>query len=107
VRPASGLAFIRHIETESTYRGGTILIPETARDKVAKQQFVVVAVGDAERCEDEDCNRYHDSDFSAVFHPCDLSPGDWVLCRNRSWSLTPDPDIFVIRQGDMVGRFVE
>lgn len=103
--PARGLAFIKHVETEETYRGGTILIPDQARDKVAKQQFTVVAVGDYERCEDlEECKRPH---HKGVFHRHHLMQGDWVICRNRSWLASPDPDVYIIRQVDILGVFRE
>jgi co-chaperonin GroES (HSP10) len=103
--PARGLAFVRHPATEETYCGGTIIIPETARDKVARQQMIVVSVGDYEFCEDvEECNRLH---WKGFMHKHGLQIGDWVLCRNRSWSLTPDPDVYVIRVVDILGIFTE
>ena len=103
--PARGRAFIRHIETEETYRGGLIIAPEQARDKIAKHQFVVVSLGDYERCEDpDDCERPH---HKGVFHKHRLQIGDWVLARNRSWGQLPDPDIFVIWQSDILGVFQE
>ncbi len=108
-RPARGLAFIKHVETEECYRGGNILIPEQARDKIAKMQFIVVARGEDERCEDEDCDRphLHSIPQGELYHPGWAEVGDWVLCRNRSWALTPDPNIFVVRQSDILGKFVE
>ncbi len=115
-RPARGLAFIKHIETEDTYRGGKILIPDQARDKIAKMQFTVVDVGEAEVCEEpDDCLRQHNLHVipgtwkvkDDLFHPCDVKVGDWVICRNRSWSATPDPDLYVVRQSDVLGKFVE
>jgi hypothetical protein len=103
--PARGLAFIRHIQTAETYAGSPIVIPEQARDRVAKQQFVVTSVGDYERCDDPDeCNRPH---HRGLFHKHRLMVGDWVLARNRSWMLTPDPDVYVIRQADILGTFQE
>jgi hypothetical protein len=30
-----------------------------------------------------------------------------VLARNRSWESTPDPDVYVLRQSDVIGRFVD
>jgi co-chaperonin GroES (HSP10) len=105
VVPARGLAFVKHIQTEETYRGGSIIIPDQARDKVARQQTIVVSVGDYERCDDlEECNRPH---TKAGEHKHRLMEGDWVLCRNRSWGLTPDPDIYVIRVVDILGIFTE
>lgn len=114
ITPAPGLALIRRIQTAETYAGSAIIIPEQARDKVSAEQFEVVSVGVPEPCDDEDCERAHrtvepfvDGCSPEVVHPCDLEPGDWVLCRKRSWMATPDPDIFVIRCDDVLARFVE
>ena len=105
VHPARGLVFIRHVSTEERYRGGCIVIPESARDKLTDTQFVVVSVGNYERCADVDeCQRPHTSKGEHRHH---LNIGDWVLCRNRSWGITPDPDLFVVRQSDILGSFHE
>lgn len=131
--PAPGLAFVRKIATQENYAGSAILIPEQARDKTAASQWEIVACGAPEPCDDEDCERKHtfldDAQRVALLYPrhpdaetpylrderpdltfrhlCDIKPGDWVLCRKRSPSVTPDPDLFVIRQADVLGRFVE
>ena len=108
--PARGLAFIKHIDTEERYRGGQIIIPDPVRDKVAKQQFNVIAVGAWEVCDDpEECRRPHSFHLGtdSYCHHCEVRMGDWVLCRNRSWSATPDPDIFVVKQSDILGKWVE
>jgi co-chaperonin GroES (HSP10) len=103
--PARGLVFIRHIETEDTYRGGSIIVPDQVKDKIARQQFTVVSVGDYERCEDPDeCDRPHHKGW---MHKHRLMTGDWVLARNRSWMQTPDDSVFVIRQSDILGVFRE
>jgi co-chaperonin GroES (HSP10) len=105
LKPARGRAYIRHIETAETYTGGRIVIPEQARDKVSRQQFIVVSVGNYEFCDDVDaCNRPHTSKGE---HRHYLQIGDWVLCRNRAWSSTPDPDVYVINQSDILGTFRE
>ena len=36
-----------------------------------------------------------------------LNVGDWVLLRNRSWDLTPDPHIYAVRQEYILGVFRE
>lgn len=104
VVPARGRAFVKHITTQETYQGGSILIPDQARDKVARQQMIVVSVGDYEWCDDEDCNRPH---YKGGWHKHRLMEGDWVLCRNRMWDCTPDPDVFVIWVVDILGIFTE
>jgi co-chaperonin GroES (HSP10) len=105
VRPARGKCFIRRIETEETYRGGSIFITAKSREKVATCQFVVVSVGDYEACHDlDECNRPHHKGF---MHKHRLKVGDWVVVRNRTWLATPDPDVFVCRQADVLGKFEE
>lgn len=115
VTPAPGLLFVRRIETEDTYRGSPIIIPEASRDKLAGQQWEVVSVGMCEVCDDEDCERPHvvvfpdgiAIDRAKQGHPCDLKSGDWVLARKRAEAVTPDPTIYAIRQDDILGRFEE
>lgn len=103
--PAPGKAFVRKIETEEKYAGGRVVIPVQARDKVARQQFVIVSVGDYERCKDpEECSRPHHRGF---LHKHRLKVGDWVFCRNRSWVLTPDPLVYIVNQRDILGVFDE
>ena len=103
--PAAGKAFVRHIRTEERYANSSIIIPEPVRDKVARTQMIVVSVGDYERCPDPDeCNRPH---YKGVFHQHRLMEGSWVLAKNRSWLATPDPDIFVVNQSDILGTFIE
>jgi len=105
VYPARGLVFVRHVETAETYANSPIVIPAQARDKVAKQQFIVTAVGNYEFCDDpEECERPHTKRGE---HKHRLEEGDWVLLRNRSWMLTPDPQVFVVRQSDVLGKFIE
>lgn len=104
VTPARGLAFIQRVETEECYRGGNIVIPDTIRDKVAALQFTVVAVGNYERCEDEDCLRRHTKKGE---HKHRLQLGDWIVARNRSWMASPDPDIYVVSINNILGIFEE
>lgn len=100
--PTRGLAFIRRIETEETYPSSNIIVTPKSRDQVTKCQFEVVRLGNYARCEDEDCTRPH---TKAQEHKHNLQIGDWVLCKNRSWMLTDDPHIYVIRTDDILGKF--
>ena len=103
--PARGLAYIRHVETEERYGNSPIVILPTTRDKIAKQQFIVVGLGKYEICEDVDeCKRVHNKWGQHVHR---LMCGDWVLVKNRSWMQTPDPSVFVVRQDAILGKFVE
>lgn len=115
--PAPGLAFVRKIETQDRYAGGSILIPEQARDRVSASQWEIVACGAPEICTDEDCERFHydliaaDPGEKAVeirwHEPYNLQEGDWVLVRKRAPSVTPEPDLFVVKQSDVLGKFIE
>lgn len=102
--PARGLAFIRHIQTEETYRGGAIIVTPKTRDKIAAQQFTVVAVGLPDYCEDDECERHHSTDSTHLYQ---VEPEDWVLVKNRTWLATPDPAVFVVKQIDVMGKFEE
>lgn len=110
--PARGLAFIRHIQTSENYANSPIVITPKTRYAIAKCQFIVVAVGGCEICEDEDCERYHYaistfSENGPSMHPHSVEVGDWVLVRNRAWMASPDPGVFVCRVDDVLGKFVE
>jgi hypothetical protein len=105
VVPARGLCYIRHITTEDRYPGSLIYITDKSRDAIAKQQFEVVALGKYEICEEpEECRRHHNKWNQHVHR---LMCGDWVLVKNRAWLATPDPDVFVVRQDAILGKFVE
>lgn len=105
VYPARGRAFIRHISTCETYASGKIVVPEHVRDKVARQQFILLSVGDYPRCDDpEGCDRPHTKRGEHRHH---LHTGDWILVRNRAWLATPDPDVYVCNTDDILGVFRE
>ena len=103
--PPRGKAYIRHIETAEQYAGSQIVIPAQARDKISRDQFLIVSVGDYEHCQDpEECPRPHHKGF---MHKHRLMQGDWVLVRHRSWMATPDPNVYVVRVDDVLGKFEE
>lgn len=103
--PARGLAYIKRISTAETYANSPILITAKTRDAIAACQFEVVSVGDYEWCKElDDCPRPH---YKGGWHKHRLMEKDWVLCRNRSWGSTPDPDVFVVRVVDILGVFRE
>lgn len=108
--PAPGLAFVSKIATEENYRGSGILIPEQARDKVSAEQWEIVVTGAGDPCDDEDCERWHWMETGPGYigqrvHPCHVQPGDWVLVRKRAPVASPEPDLWIIRQDDVIGRF--
>lgn len=105
VFPARGLALIRRIETAETYGNSSIIVPETTRDRIAACQFTLVAIGNYAFCEDiEECPRRHTKKNE---HRHELMVEDWVLVKFRSWGNTPDPDLYVVRQDDILARFRE
>lgn len=108
IKPARGRAFVKKVETEDRYAGGRILIPDQARDRVSRQQFLIVALGDYEFCTAdswEECPLA--SHTKRGEHRHRLQVGDWVLLRNRMWDSTPDPDVYVVRQEHILGVFQE
>lgn len=110
--PARGLCFVRRIETEEAYAGSKIVIPQQARDKVSRDQFVIIEAGDWERCEDyEECEQYHMWDYKEDeyiwLHPHDLVAGDWVLIRYRSLLASPDPGVHIVSYRDVLAKFLE
>jgi hypothetical protein len=110
--PSRGLAFITRILTEDRYAGSSIILTDKSRDQIASQQFQVMAVGEFEICEEEDCERFHNWAWGRVagvppLHPHDVKIGDWILAKNRSWLETPNPDIYCIRVEDILGKFLE
>ena len=108
--PARGLAWLRHVETAEVYQSGRVIIPEPVRDKVARQQFEVVALGDYEFCEAdswEDCPLHMGAHTKRGEHRHRLQVGDWIVARNRSWDCTPDPDVYSVRVEYILGVFRE
>jgi hypothetical protein len=104
--PARGLAYIRRIAVAESYNGSKIILTAKSRDKIIAQQFEVVAVGNYEFCEvdaDDECPRWHTK--SGREHPHRLEIGDWILVKNRAWMLTPDPEVFVVKQDAILGVF--
>jgi hypothetical protein len=106
VKPARGLAYIRKVATQETYAGGRIVVPDPVRDKVSAMQFEVVSLGNYEKCSDLDVCPFLTHSKRGE-HKHRLQVGDWVLCRNRSWAPTPDPDVYVIKQAHILGVFRE
>ena len=95
--PARGTVLVRKIETEDTYRGGKILLPETARENLTANQVEIVAVGFPATCEDEDCERPHDANRG---HP--VLPGyrlpQWAILAPRSLVATHEDGLFIAAQ---------
>jgi hypothetical protein len=83
-----GWAIVERAETEETYAGSTLIIPDYVRSRVARDQFEVVAVAQRNtRCRDADCDRPHDAGYHVV--PASLTPGSWVVLGPRSLAAIP------------------
>jgi hypothetical protein len=117
VVPARGLAFIRRIVTAETYANSPIVLTNKSRDAVANCQFTIVAVGNYEYCDDDECPRRHSKrvrhatrrgePVTVREHPHQLKVTDWVLVKNKSWNATPDPNVYLVKQSDILGKFEE
>lgn len=114
IRPKRGTLLVRPCQTQETVPGGAILIPESSRQQFAAYQVDVLAVGQPEFCEDEDCGRPHErgewvSEWDSfprtdLVHPIDprLCPGAWALVSPRSYIPTDEPDVFLVKVDDVV-----
>ncbi len=98
--PARGVTELRRVQTDE--RIGSLIAPQQARERITAQQFEVVAMGEAEVCEDvDDCERPHEGSC----HPNPpLREGDWVLVQPRSWIDSPTGTVFVSTDA-ILGRF--
>jgi len=86
---------------------GPLVLLEETRQRWVGQQCEVVAVGDAEYCEDEYCERYEHlrterNDYRV--HYIAFSMGDWLLCRPRCFVATDEPNVWVCKQSDVLAR---
>jgi co-chaperonin GroES (HSP10) len=113
LRPSRGNVLVKPVETAETFAGGVIALLDETRQRWVGQQCEVVAVGDAERCEDEDCEANHHAvevfDGTGCIgvwreHPCDIRTGDWLLVRPRCYVATDEPNLWVIKQSDVLAR---
>lgn len=58
-KPTYGWCVIKNIETEETYSGSRIVIPDASRMDMARDQAELVYCGGGSWCDDEDCDRPH------------------------------------------------
>lgn len=105
--PLPGWAIVRMVETDERFPGSRIVIPDSVRDRVARNQAEVVAVSDrGGECEAESCEWTHEDGYHVV--PETLCPGAWVLLESRS--LVPIPgvdDQYLVPIDLVVGCFTE
>lgn len=108
MRPARGTLLVRPVETANTFIGGSIVIPDIAKQRLTAHQCEVVEVGAKEICEDADCERDHVEEGwieGAMAHPSyGLQRGDWLLVRPRCYVDMDDPTghLRLIRQDDVL-----
>jgi len=92
--PRPGWVLVEPIDTEETFRGGTILIPQASRDRTAQWQYTVLAAGEPlELDEDADPET-----------PSRLSVGDWVLAKPRAAVHVEEESIWLLPERDIWGR---
>lgn len=112
--PGRGIVLVQKPETEETFRGGKIIVPQQARDALAQHQVQIIEVGPPERCDNKHCARRHATDVSANgrtlrVHPRDerLASGAWALAMPRSLvDAGHDTEkLYFIRQSEVLGVF--
>lgn len=107
--PARGTVLLRKPQTEESLPGGSIIIPQEARERLAANQMQVVSIGEPEICAwPEDCSEFAHTFLSLkeVVHPIDprIIPGAWVIIRPRSLVELPDGQ-YLVRQSEVYGVF--
>lgn len=129
IRPARGRCLVRRVATEERLPGGLVILTEKTRETMAQLQVQIVAVGEPEVCEDEDCEKFHrgpcciggdefgnfDGHSGPVtpyrIHPRDprIKPNAWAIVQPRSFvdaSIDGD-ELFVVKTDDVLGVFVQ
>lgn len=94
---------MRKVETQESYAGSKIVLPEAVREQIASQQVEIVKVGADPICEDTDCERPHYRHFSLdrlhVFHG---KPGDWAVIAPRSLTESGEDGLYLVPQDDVL-----
>ena len=108
MRASRGLVLVRPVETSERYAGGHIIIPDSAREKLAALQVEIVDVGPDALCEDDDCERLHDHGEdgrgrACRFHPFVVKIGAWALITAHSQvEVDAEAKLWCVRQDDVV-----
>jgi co-chaperonin GroES (HSP10) len=87
VTPARGLLLVKKIDTQETFAGGRIIIPVASREQMSGSQMHVVAVGESERCTNDECERFHAwTEPEIKTHPYDarIEVGSWIYVQPRA-----------------------
>lgn len=100
--PARGKLLVRPVETPETLPGGRIILTEPTRHTLTSQQAEVVAIGAPSRCDDDDCERPHNTVTDHRCHPLRLELGAWVLLAHRALTETDQLGLFVCSQDDVL-----
>ena len=105
MKPPRGLLLVRPIETEDSFSGGCIVIPETSKARLTAQQVEIVKVGQPEICEEDDCDHaHHTTSGGTRFHNFPAKRGMWLLIRPRTLmdTATPERKLWLLRQADVL-----
>lgn len=109
LRPARGLVLCRLVESQETFSGGKIILPQSVRDGMTAYQVTILAVGEPEVCDDpSECDRLHVTVGDAQQHvlPPSLVPSSWCLVKPRSFvPISETDDRFFVRQSEVEGIF--
>ena len=102
-RPSRGLLLVTPVDATDTLPGGRILVPDAAKQRMTAWQCEVIAVGAAEACDDEECERQHLHDGEHT-HGCPVEVGDWLLVRPRSFvdASVLGRELRLVRQSDVL-----
>ena len=106
------------IDTSETFSGTTMIIPQTARTRLSRDQAEIVYCGGHTWCDDADCMRSHtgsrlrgEGGEFLEFYPIKLRQhtthkhlirGSWVLTAPRARLMIPGyPDLSLIGMDDL------
>ena len=90
-RPRPGWVLVERVETEESFAGGTILVPQQARDRMSRWQYAVVAQGSFLKPDPEAKGRQGT--------PSQLEAGDWILTPPRK-AIAVEGDLLVVQERD-------
>jgi co-chaperonin GroES (HSP10) len=105
VIPARGKLLLKKLETEETLPGGLVILPETVREGLTTCQMEVVALGEPDYCNDDDCERPHnDMERGGRAHQRHraLAVGAWIILAPRRLVEADEPGYYLCNQDDVL-----
>jgi co-chaperonin GroES (HSP10) len=83
---------IERVATEESFQGGTIIVPDSTRERLARWQYAVVAQGSFLSPDPEAKGR--------PGTPTRLEAGDWILTPPRK-AIEVEDDLLVVQERDV------